>query len=145
MARADERAIATAMMPIGPAPVISTSSPTMSKASAVCAALPNGSRIEAMSSRMASGSLNALTAGIDEVFGERALAVDADADRVAAQMPAAGAAVAAVAAGDVAFAGDAVADLEAAHFAADSTISPKYSWPTAIGTGMVFCAHSSQL
>ena len=39
--------------------------------------------------------------------------------RVAAQVPAAGAAVAAVAAGDVALAGDAVADREAAHFAAE--------------------------
>ncbi len=25
-----------------------------------------------------------------------------------------------------------------------STISPAYSWPTIIGTGMVFCAHASQ-
>ena len=49
-----------------------------------------------------------------EIFGERAFAVDADADRVAAQMPAARAAVAAEAAGDMPFAGDAVADREAA-------------------------------
>ena len=34
------RAMATAMMPMGPAPVMSTSSPTMSKLRAVCAALP---------------------------------------------------------------------------------------------------------
>jgi len=53
-----------------------------------------------------------------QVLGERAGAVDADADRVAAQVAAAGAAVAAVAAGDVAFAGDALADLEALHFRA---------------------------
>ena len=58
-----ERAIATAMMPIGPAPVISTSSPTRSKDSAVCVALPNGSRIAAMSSLMTSGSLKTLKAG----------------------------------------------------------------------------------
>ena len=35
------------MMPIGPAPVTSTSSPTRSKDSAVCTALPSGSRIAA--------------------------------------------------------------------------------------------------
>jgi len=52
------------MMPIGPAPVMSTSSPTMLNASAVCVALPNGSRIDAMSSVIESASLNVLTAGI---------------------------------------------------------------------------------
>ena len=51
----------------------------------------------------------------DEVLGEGALAVHAHAHGVAAQVPAAGAAVAAEAAGDVALAGDAVADREAAH------------------------------
>jgi len=39
----DLNAIATADTPIGPAPVISTSSPTRSNDSAVCAALPSGS------------------------------------------------------------------------------------------------------
>ncbi len=58
------RAIATAMQPIGPAPVISTSSPTRSKESAVWAALPRGSRNDAMSSEMLSGILNALAAGM---------------------------------------------------------------------------------
>ncbi len=56
-------AIATAMMPIGPAPVISTSSPTRSKDNAVCVALPNGSRMDAISSLMMSGNLNTLNAG----------------------------------------------------------------------------------
>ena len=54
-----------------------------------------------------------------QVFGEGARAVDADPYGVAAQVGATGAAVAAVAAGDVAFAGDAIADGEAAHFLAD--------------------------
>ena len=45
-----------------------------------------------------------------DVFGERAVAVHADADGVRAQVLAAGAAVAAVAADDVAFGGDALAD-----------------------------------
>ncbi len=39
------RATDAAMRPIGPAPVISTSSPTSGNLSAVCTALPNGSKI----------------------------------------------------------------------------------------------------
>jgi hypothetical protein len=50
-------------MPIGPAPVMSTSSPTRSNESAVCAALPSGSMNAATSSGIESGSLNALIAG----------------------------------------------------------------------------------
>ncbi|CAM5629473.1 hypothetical protein RLIN73S_05304 [Rhodanobacter lindaniclasticus] len=53
------------------------------------------------------------------VLGERAVAVHADADGVRAQVLAAGAAVAAVAADDVAFGGDAVADLVAGDAGAD--------------------------
>ena len=56
-------AIATAITPIGPAPVISTSSPTMSKLSAVCVALPYGSKIVAISSETAAGTRNRLLAG----------------------------------------------------------------------------------
>src|SRR5450755_907810 len=52
------------MMPIGPAPVISTSSPTRLNDSAVCVALPKGSKIDARSSEISSGILNALNAGI---------------------------------------------------------------------------------
>ena len=88
--------MATAMMPMGPAPVINTSSPTMLKARAVCVALPNGSRMLAMSSVIASVSLNALLAGMREVLGETALAVHAHAHGVAAQMAAPGAAIAAI-------------------------------------------------
>ena len=51
----------------------------------------------------------------DEKLRERALAIDADPDRVAAQMPAPGAAIAAEAAGDVALARHAVAEAETAH------------------------------
>src|SRR6185312_921309 len=53
------------------------------------------------------------------VLGERTVAVHADADGVRAQVLAAGAAVAAVAAHDVAFGGDAVADLVAGDTGAD--------------------------
>ena len=54
-----------------------------------------------------------------EVLGERTRMVDADPERIAAQVPPAGAAIAAMAAGDVTLARDAIADLEAAHFAAE--------------------------
>src|ERR1019366_2062626 len=51
-----------------------------------------------------------------QVLGEGALAVDADPKSVAAQMTAAGAAIAAKPAGNMAFAGDPAAYLKAAHF-----------------------------
>ena len=52
------------MMPIGPAPVTSTSSPTRSKLSAVCTALPKGSKIAATSSGMSSGIGTTLRSGM---------------------------------------------------------------------------------
>ena len=51
-----------------------------------------------------------------QILGKAARAVDAHADGVAAQVGTARAAVTAVAAGDMPFAGDAVANLKAAHF-----------------------------
>ena len=81
-----------------------------------------------------------------DVFGERARAVHADAHGVRAQVAPAGEAVAAAAADHVAFAADDVAGEEIGHIGADGfTISPTNSWPIAMGTGMVFCAHSSHL
>src|SRR6202020_1478988 len=79
------RAMATAMTPMGPAPVMSTSSPTTLKASAVCVALPSGSRIEAISSSIAVGSLNTLEARIvrysgDAIAGTKAAHLAADFD-----------------------------------------------------------------
>ena len=58
------RTIAVAMTPIGPAPVISTSSPTTSYRSAVWVALPSGSSTAATSSVMWSGTTNTFCAGI---------------------------------------------------------------------------------
>lgn len=58
------RHTAAAMQPMGPAPVMSTSSPVTSNSSAVCTALPSGSRIEAISSGMKSGSGRTLSAGM---------------------------------------------------------------------------------
>ena len=49
---------------MGPAPVISTSSPTRSNDNAVWVALPKGSKIAARSSAMPSGILKALKAGM---------------------------------------------------------------------------------
>ncbi len=57
-------ATAAAIIPIGPAPVINTSSPTKSNDKAVWTALPKGSKIEASSSEILSGILKALNAGI---------------------------------------------------------------------------------
>ena len=51
------------MMPMGPAPVTSTSSPTQSKLSAVWTALPKGSKIAAISSGMSSGIGTTLLSG----------------------------------------------------------------------------------
>ena len=78
------------------------------------------------------------------VFGEGTQAVHTDTNGVAAQVGATGTAVAAVAAGDVAFAGDPIADGKAAHFLADDHLS-HILVPHHHGDGMVFWAHSSQL
>ena len=57
--------------------------------------------------------------GYGQIFGECAGAIHADAEGVAAQVPASGAAIAAVSAGDVSLARDPIAGAEAAHLAAD--------------------------
>ena len=81
--------------------------------------------------------------GQDDELGEGAVAIDADADGVGAEMAAAGEAVAAASADDVAFAGDDVAGEKSATLEPTSTISPTNSWPMMRGTGMVFCAQAS--
>ena len=103
------------MMPIGPAPVISTSSPTRLNDSAVCVALPNGSKIAARSSEMSSGILNALNAGITRYSANAPSRLTPTPTVLRHRCRRPGAAVAAEAAGDVPLAGDAVADGEAAH------------------------------
>src|ERR1700676_552513 len=138
-------AIATAMMPMGPAPVISTSSPTTLNASAVCVALPNGSRMDAISSSMAGGNLNTLVAGMVRYsanapgrFTPTLEVVRHRCRRPARQLrqwpqvmwpsPETRSPV-----------------LKPRTSLPNSTISPEYSWPTAMGTGTVFCAQASQL
>ncbi len=56
-------ATAAAITPIGPAPVISTSSPTSGKDSAVCTALPKGSKIAATSRSTGTRCTQTLDAG----------------------------------------------------------------------------------
>ena len=65
------------------------------------------------------GELEHVAGGKRQILRERTRAIHADTQRVAAQVAPAGAAVAAMSAGDVAFARHAVAGLDAAHFAAD--------------------------
>ena len=59
----DFLAIAAAMQPMGPAPVMSTSSPTRSHCSAVCVALPSGSKQARTSSGIPGSTWTALLAG----------------------------------------------------------------------------------
>src|SRR5213596_1358167 len=88
------RATWAAMIPIGPAPVISTSSATNRNWVAVWTALPNGSKIDATSRSILVRCGHRLPAG---------MTMDSDADGVCAQGAAARHAVAAAAADDVAF------------------------------------------
>ena len=104
-------ATAAAMMPIGPAPVTSTSSPSEGKVNAVWTALPKGSKIAATSRSMSAGCTQTLPAGHDHVLGEGAVAVNADATAVDAEVTSAGTAVAAPAADQVALGADDVADV----------------------------------
>ena len=52
-------------MPIGPAPVIRTSSPTKSNESVACTALPNGSKMAPSSSPTESGNGTTLVSGTE--------------------------------------------------------------------------------
>ena len=92
------------------------------------------------------GQRHDVEGGHAHIFGEGAGDVDADAAGLRVEVEAPAARGAAVHADDVALAGDALADLQAATRSPPSAaISPAYSWPIVIGDGIVFCAHSSQL
>ena len=54
------------MQPIGPAPVIKTSSPKTSKLSAVCTAFPSGSLHDSTSSGMCGSQCHTFVSGIDK-------------------------------------------------------------------------------
>jgi hypothetical protein len=114
----------------------------------VCTALPSGSKIAATSSGTSSGIGHdiVLAAGSPGTPPNAPATVDADAQRVAAQVPPARPAVAALAADDVALARHALPDACSSFTAAPKSATvPTNSWPVTIGTGTVFCAHSSQL
>ena len=106
VAGAGMAATAAAIAPIGPAPVISTSSPTMSHCKAVWTALPNGSKIEATSRSMPSAWCQTLALGMTIYSAKAPGRLTPTPLVIGAEMAAAGHAVAAAAADDMALAGD---------------------------------------
>ena len=104
------RTTAAAISPIGPAPVISTSSPSTGKDSAVWTALPNGSKIAAMSSSMPAACCQTFVIGSATYCANAPGWLTPTPRGVRAQVPAAGHAVAAAAAHQVALAADELAD-----------------------------------
>jgi hypothetical protein len=136
---------AAAMMPMGPAPVISTSSPSTGKRQRrmhrVAEWIEDGRDVAVDALRCAARrwSWAAKCTRRTRPAGSRRR------PGWLAQMPPAGQAVAAAAADHVAFSADNVAGKKSFTLEPTSTISPTNSWPTTMGTGMVFCAHSSHL
>ena len=102
----------------GSAPVTSTSSPSTGNESAVCTALPKGSKMAATSSRYAFVVAPDVGHRQRDIFGERARPVHAHAHGVRAQVAPSGETVAAAAADHVAFAADHVAREEVGHVGA---------------------------
>ena len=113
------RTTAVAIRPIGPAPLTRTSSPRTGKASAVWTAFPNGSKIAAISGSTPGPVMPDVRHRQDDVLGEGPVPPDPEPDRAVAQVAAAGEAVAASAAHDVAFARDQIARREVVDVAAD--------------------------
>ena len=107
------------MQPIGPAPVTSTSSPSTGNVSAVCTAFPNGSKIAATSSSTPGQWCQMFVIGSATSSANAPGPLHAEPDRVGAQVPPPGHAVAAAAADDVPLAADDVARVEVAHVRAD--------------------------
>ena len=132
------------MMPMGPAPVMSTSSPTTPNDRAVWVALPNGSRMLASSSSMTGESLNTLEAGKDKYSAKQPGRFTPTPSvlrhkwrrpaRQLRQKP------------QVIWPSPLTRSpiFRPRTSLPISTISPAYSWPTCMGTGTVRCAHSSQ-
>lgn len=79
-----------------------------------------------------------------QIFGEAARTVNADADRVAAQMGTTATTVATVTASDMAFARNAIANLEAFHFLTNTYHFTDIFMARPSAPGW-FCDHSSQL
>src|SRR6056297_1581234 len=131
------------MMPMGPAPVTSTSSPTRSKLSAVCTALPNGSKIAAISSGISSGIGTTFISGIQTYsakkpgrFTPTPFVLRHKCPRPARQLR--------HAPQTICPSPDTRCPIRYFGAAApQSTISPTNSCPTTIGTGTVFALNSS--
>mmetsp|Transcript_90431 Transcript_90431/g.282823 ORF Transcript_90431/g.282823 Transcript_90431/m.282823 type:complete len:221 (-) Transcript_90431:320-982(-) len=135
---------AAPMMPIGPAPVIRTSSPTRSKERVVWVALPKGSKREATSSLTSGGKGKALLAGMHRnsakapwrftptptVFLQRCL-MPARQFRQWPQTKCPSPLTRSP-------------TLKPSTPPPTSTTVPANSWPTVMPCGIVFCAHSSQ-
>ena len=136
-------ATAAAMMPIGPAPVTSTSSPSTGNASAVCTALPNGSKMHAISGSIACLCTHTFVIG-SAMYSANAPGRFTPTPLVLAQR----------------WRRPAKQFRQRPHttwpspltswpgkksttFDPTSTISPMNSCPITIGTGIVRCAHSS--
>ena len=138
-------ATAAAMIPIGPAPVTSTSSPTTGNDSAVCTALPNGSKIAATSRSTGSRCTQTFIEG-SATYSAKAPGTCTPSPRVLMhrwrrparqlrQRPQT----------------RCPSPLTRSPTATSrtpapiSTTSPQNSCPVTIGTGTFFCAHGSQL
>ena len=113
------RATAVAMRPIGPAPLMSTSSPRTGNASAVWTALPNGSKIAATSSSMPGQWCQMFVIGRATNSAKAPSRPTPEADGLGAQVPPPGQAMAAATADDVTFAADEVARREVLDVGAD--------------------------
>ena len=112
------RTTAAAMMPIGPAPVMSTSSPS-TRNSARCAPRCRRGRRSRRRRGRSGGCAARRWSRARDVLREGAVPLDADAHGVGAEVAPAGQAVAATAADDVPLAADQVADVDVGHRSPD--------------------------
>ena len=139
------RATAAAMIPIGPAPVTSTSSPSSGNESAVCTAFPKGSKIAATS--------NGIVSRCRQIFVIGSAMYSANAPGRFTPTPIVCAHRCRRPARQFRHRPQTTCPSpltrspgkKSTTFEPVSTIRPTNSCPTAIGTGMVFCAHSSHL
>src|SRR5580692_5333574 len=132
-------------MPIGPAPVISTSSPSTSYDRAVCTALPNGSKIDCTSRGIDGSCTQTLVIGSDRYSANApgrltptpcvSLHRCRRPARQLRQRP------------HTTWPSPLTTSPGKKSFTLEptATTSPTNSWPTTIGTGIVFCAQASHL
>ena len=139
------RTTLAAMIPIGPAPVISTSSPSTSNCRAVCTALPNGSKIACTSRGMFGSWAQTLVIG--------SARYSANAPGRLTPMPLVSLQRCRRPARQLRHRPQTTCPSpltisptwKSLTFEPTSTIWPTNSWPTTIGTGIVFFAQASQV